>query len=124
MENKVPNSKRYAEIRTYIDKSIAVDLSNSIKEEDEERKVFYLLKNQFEKPSWSHVMNLINELINSPEANVNLNKAFAATKSNFSNLKSAIGSTWTDEAITAIFFIYKTINTFIKSQRLWIPSCH
>ncbi|MBW0479543.1 hypothetical protein O181_019258 [Austropuccinia psidii MF-1] len=99
-----PGSERNAEIRTYIKKSVAVDLNNSIKEEDEARKVYHLLKNQFEKPSWSHVMNLVDDLINAPEASKNLNEAFATTKSTVSNLRSAIGSAWTDEAITAMFF--------------------
>ncbi|MBW0475373.1 hypothetical protein O181_015088 [Austropuccinia psidii MF-1] len=103
-EDSDPDSKRNAEIRTYIEKSIAIDLSNSIEEEDEARKVYYLLKNQFEKPSWSHVMNLVNNLINAPEAYDNLNEAFATTKSTVGNLRSAIGSAWTDETITAIFF--------------------
>ncbi|MBW0539319.1 hypothetical protein O181_079034 [Austropuccinia psidii MF-1] len=103
-EDNDPDSERNAEIRTYIEKSIAMDLSNSIEEEDEARRVYFLLKNQFERPSWSHVMNLVDDLINAPEASANLNEAFAATKSTVSNLRSAIGSTWTDEAVTAIFF--------------------
>ncbi|MBW0493251.1 hypothetical protein O181_032966 [Austropuccinia psidii MF-1] len=75
-----PDSERNAEIRTYITKSIAMDLSNSIKEEDEARRVYYLLKNQFERPSWSQIMKLVDNLINAPEASANLNEVFAATK--------------------------------------------
>ncbi|MBW0564830.1 hypothetical protein O181_104545 [Austropuccinia psidii MF-1] len=103
-EDKDPNSERNAEIRTYIKKSNVVDLSNSIKEEDKARKVYYLLKNQFEKPSWSHVINLVDDLINAPEASKNLNETFATTKLTVSNLRSALGLAWTDENITAIFF--------------------
>ncbi|MBW0525624.1 hypothetical protein O181_065339 [Austropuccinia psidii MF-1] len=49
-------------------------------------------------------MNLVDGLINYPEASHNFNEAFASTKMTVNNSKSAIGSTWTDEAITNIFF--------------------
>ncbi|MBW0507007.1 hypothetical protein O181_046722 [Austropuccinia psidii MF-1] len=83
-EDNDPNSKRNAEIRTYIGKSIAVELSNSIKEEDKGEEV--------------------NDLINEHEARKNLNEAFATTKSTVRNLRSAIDLVWTDKTITAIFF--------------------
>ncbi|MBW0539433.1 hypothetical protein O181_079148 [Austropuccinia psidii MF-1] len=118
------NSERNSEIRTYIEKSIAIDLLNSIEEEDEARKVYHHLRRQFEKHSWSHVMNLLDDLVNAPEASENLHEAFANTKSTISNLKSAIGSTWTDDALTAIFFhlrnkkYYHDISTAMDSRML------
>ncbi|MBW0498090.1 hypothetical protein O181_037805 [Austropuccinia psidii MF-1] len=49
-------------------------------------------------------MNLVDDLINAPEAYDNLNEAFVTTKLTVGNLRSAIGLAWTDETITAIFF--------------------
>ncbi|MBW0520814.1 hypothetical protein O181_060529 [Austropuccinia psidii MF-1] len=98
------DSNRNSEIRTYIEKSIASDLLNSIEEEDEARKVYHTLRRQFEKHSWSHIMNLLDDLVTAPEASDNLHEAFANTKSTINNLKSAIGSSWNDEALTTIFF--------------------
>ncbi|MBW0540466.1 hypothetical protein O181_080181 [Austropuccinia psidii MF-1] len=104
LEDLDTDSNRNSEIRTYIEKSIAGDLLNSIEEEDEARKVYHALRRQFEKHSWSHIMNLLDDLVTAPEASDNLHEAFANTKSTVSNLRSAIGSVWTDEALTAVFF--------------------
>ncbi|MBW0537861.1 hypothetical protein O181_077576 [Austropuccinia psidii MF-1] len=79
------NSDRNSEIQTYIEKLIAIDLLNSIEEEDEARKAYHSLRRQFEKHSWSHIMNLLDDLVNAPEALENLHEAFASTKTTISN---------------------------------------
>ncbi|MBW0536482.1 hypothetical protein O181_076197 [Austropuccinia psidii MF-1] len=107
-------------MQTYIEKSIAVDLLNSIEEEDEARKVYHSLHCQFEKHSWSHIMNLLDDLVNTPEALENLHEAFAATKTTVSNLKLAIGSSWTDKALTAIFFHLRNKKHLMKYLQPWI----
>ncbi|MBW0541874.1 hypothetical protein O181_081589 [Austropuccinia psidii MF-1] len=67
-------------IRTYIEKSISGDLNNSIEEEDEARKAYQLLHCRFEKHSWSHVMNLFNNLLNGLDTLGNLNESYVAIK--------------------------------------------
>ncbi|MBW0538884.1 hypothetical protein O181_078599, partial [Austropuccinia psidii MF-1] len=88
------------------------DICNSIEDEDEARRTFHLLQRRFEKHSWSHVMNLFDDLVNAPEASPNLSESFAATRSVLSNLKSAMGSTWDDETLIAIFFHYRNKQFF------------
>ncbi|MBW0500194.1 hypothetical protein O181_039909 [Austropuccinia psidii MF-1] len=102
------------EIRTYIEKSIAIDLLNSIEEEDDACAVYHILRRQFEKHLWSHIMNLLDDLVMAPEASENLHEAFANTKATVSNLRSAVGSVWTDEALTAIFFHLRNKKHFHK----------
>ncbi|MBW0549611.1 hypothetical protein O181_089326 [Austropuccinia psidii MF-1] len=103
-EDTDSDSNLNSKICTYIEKSIASDLLNSIEEEDEARKVYHTLRRQFGKHSWSHVMSLLDDLVTAPEAADNLHEAFANTKSTVNNFKSAIGLVWTDDALTAIFF--------------------
>ncbi|MBW0490865.1 hypothetical protein O181_030580 [Austropuccinia psidii MF-1] len=110
--DKDGNRTRNYEIRTYIEKSISGDLNNSIEEEDEARKAYKLLRRHFEKHSWSHVMNLFDDLLNSSDTLGNLNESYVAIKTNVSNLKSALGSIWDDEAIVAIFFHYQNKQFF------------
>ncbi|MBW0488570.1 hypothetical protein O181_028285 [Austropuccinia psidii MF-1] len=91
-------------IRTYIEKSISGDLNNSIEEEDEARRAYQLLRRRFEKHSWSHVMNLFNDLINGSDASANLNDSYVAVKTNVSNLNLALGSIWDGDDLVAMFF--------------------
>ncbi|MBW0539311.1 hypothetical protein O181_079026, partial [Austropuccinia psidii MF-1] len=98
---------RNYKIHIYIEKSISGDLNNSIEEEDEARQAYQLLHRCFEKHSWSHVMNLFDDLLHGSDASDNLNELYVAIKTNVSNLKGALGSIWDDEAIVAMFFHYR-----------------
>ncbi|MBW0471449.1 hypothetical protein O181_011164 [Austropuccinia psidii MF-1] len=101
---KDTNRERNAEIRSLIEKSIDASLKSSIEDEDKARQSFACLRCQFKKLLWSHVMNLFDDIVNATEASENLAEAYTATKNTVTNLKSAIGSTWTDELLIAIFF--------------------
>ncbi|MBW0493529.1 hypothetical protein O181_033244 [Austropuccinia psidii MF-1] len=110
--DKDSDRTRNYEIRTYIEKSISGDLNNSIEEEDEARRAYQLLCRRFEKHSWSHVMNLFNDLINGLDASIDLNDSYEAIKTNVRNLKSALGSIWDDDALAAMFFHHRNKQFF------------
>ncbi|MBW0539047.1 hypothetical protein O181_078762, partial [Austropuccinia psidii MF-1] len=111
-EEKDANRERNAEIRSLIEKSIDTSLKSSIEDEDEARQSFACLRRQFKKLSWSHVMNLFDDIVNASEASENLAEAYTATKNTVTNLKSAIGSNWTDEILIAIFFHHRNKKHF------------
>ncbi|MBW0519982.1 hypothetical protein O181_059697 [Austropuccinia psidii MF-1] len=98
------NRTRNYEIRAHFKKSISGDLNNSIEEEDEAMQAYQLLSRRVEKHSWSHLMSLFDELINGLDASTHLYKSYVAIKKNVSNLKSALGSIWDDNALVAMFF--------------------
>ncbi|MBW0479618.1 hypothetical protein O181_019333 [Austropuccinia psidii MF-1] len=79
-EEKDADRERNAEIRSLIEKYIDASLRSSIEDEDEARLSFACLRHQFEKLSWSHVMNLFDDIVNATEASHNLAEAYAATK--------------------------------------------
>ncbi|MBW0567048.1 hypothetical protein O181_106763 [Austropuccinia psidii MF-1] len=49
-------------------------------------------------------MNLFDNFINGLDALTKLNDSYVAIKTNVSNLKSALGSIWDDNALVAMFF--------------------
>ncbi|MBW0525812.1 hypothetical protein O181_065527 [Austropuccinia psidii MF-1] len=109
---KDTDQERNAEIRSLIEKSIDASLKSSIQHKDEARLSFACLRHQFEKLSWLHVMNLFDDIVNATEALENLAEAYAATKNSVISLKSAIGSTWTDELLIAICFHHRNKKYF------------
>ncbi|MBW0526620.1 hypothetical protein O181_066335 [Austropuccinia psidii MF-1] len=113
-EERDANRERNAEIRSLIEKSIDTSLKSLIEDKDEARQSFACLRHQFEKLLWSHVMNLFDDIVNTSEALENLAEAYTATKNTVTNLKSAIGSTWTDELLIAIFFHHQNKKHFHK----------
>ncbi|MBW0508390.1 hypothetical protein O181_048105 [Austropuccinia psidii MF-1] len=109
---KDTNRERNAEIRSLIEKSIDASLKSLIEDEDKARQSFACLCRQFEKLLWSHVMNLFDDIVNATEASENLVEAYTATKNTVTNLKLAIGSTWTNELLIAIFFHHRNNKYF------------
>ncbi|MBW0510617.1 hypothetical protein O181_050332 [Austropuccinia psidii MF-1] len=57
-------------------------------------------------------MNLFYDIVNATEASENLAQAYTATKNTVNNLKSAIGSTWTNELLIGVFFHHRNKKYF------------
>ncbi|MBW0505684.1 hypothetical protein O181_045399 [Austropuccinia psidii MF-1] len=57
-------------------------------------------------------MNLFDDIVNATEASENLAEAYTAMKNTVTHLKSAIGSTWTNEILISIFFHHQNKKHF------------
>ncbi|MBW0506606.1 hypothetical protein O181_046321 [Austropuccinia psidii MF-1] len=101
---KDTNLSRNRSIRTFIIKSIHKDLLPYIDELDQARVIYKALQTRFQHTSWSHAMTTFNNLLSLHKENVSLNEAFTRLQDDLKTLKAAIGGTWTDDILLALFF--------------------
>ncbi|MBW0463877.1 hypothetical protein O181_003592 [Austropuccinia psidii MF-1] len=96
------NCSRNRQIQNFIEKSIDQDLRHHTEDEDEGRRVYALLRDRFDRVSWSKVMTLWGDLVNGSDAADDLNGHYSEINSTIKNLKLAFPGGFTEENLLAI----------------------
>ncbi|MBW0567591.1 hypothetical protein O181_107306, partial [Austropuccinia psidii MF-1] len=106
------NRGRNRQIRTFIEKSIDQDLQHHTDDEDEARKVYALLRDRFDRISWSRVMTLWGYLVNGSDAVEDPNSHYLAIHNTIKNLKLSLPGGFTEENLLAIVFHHRNQQCF------------
>ncbi|MBW0537912.1 hypothetical protein O181_077627 [Austropuccinia psidii MF-1] len=91
------NQGRNRQIPTFIEKSIDQALQHHTDDEDEARKFYALLRDRFDRTSWSRVMTLWGDLVNGLDAAEDLNSHYSEICNTIKNLKLSLPGGFTQE---------------------------